>query len=122
MNPFGMRFARGNQPPLSPPITEEEERWWLQVRKRFYRQVALQFGVPYFLVFGVTAALTKPGKLFLAPLFAVMAFGASWLQARMMEENQRQQEVRWKRIRESLVAEPDQGDGAITSAQRDVLS
>jgi len=98
--------VREGQPPLSPLITPEEERWWAKERKKFYKKSMLRVGLPLFLMGVIGAAIAKPERmLFFVPFYAIFMFGMAWTQTRFHESRQRQQEVRWKRIRESLLAE-----------------
>jgi hypothetical protein len=110
------RLAFQNPRELSPGITPEEERWWSVERKKHFRRHLLGMGLPMFLVFTVGMAISKPEKLLVAPVFAAIAVGAAWMQARLAERHKRDQEVKWKRIRDSLLAESD-GDQIEASRQ-----
>ena len=98
------RLGRGSQVKLSPAITPEEERWWSVERKKHFRAHVLRMGLPMFLVFTLGAAITKPEKLVLMPVFAAIALGTTWLVSRTAQTAKRDQEVRWKRIREPVAA------------------
>jgi membrane protein DedA with SNARE-associated domain len=71
----------------------------------------VQFGVPQFLAYFLGAWLKDPAKmlrpsaLIIVPILGLVAWGGSWMMWRQIEERQRDQEIRWKRIRESLLAE-----------------
>jgi hypothetical protein len=103
--------APKNAPRLSPPVNADEERWWLQKRKALRLRVMVQFGVPqfaaYVLGFGLKdpARLFQPKSLILVPIFGLLAWAGSWVMWGGMEAHQRAQEVRWRRIRERLLAE-----------------
>jgi hypothetical protein len=111
-----MKLARWMPPPkdapaLSPPITTDEERWWMQKRKSLRAYVVLRWGVPQFLVFTMAAVYQHPEKLldasmlWLVPAMGLMAVLSSLGMWKSSEKAQRDQEVRWKRIRESLLEE-----------------
>jgi hypothetical protein len=71
----------------------------------------VQFGVPQFAAYVLGFALKDPAKalqprsLILLPILGLLAWGGSRLIWGGMEGPQRAQAVRWKRIRESLLAE-----------------
>jgi hypothetical protein len=96
-----------NQRELSPGITPEEEQWWSVERRKHLRRHMLGMALPMFLVFTVGIALSKPEKPLLAPVLAAIAVWAAWMQARLSERHKRDQEILWKRIRDSLLAESD---------------
>ena len=99
--------ADGEQPVLEPPATPDEERWWAMARRRFYRTMLLRMALPFFLVFTVSTALARPEKLLRnLPFLALMAVAAGLLTGKMAERAQRLQEIRHKRIRESILADP----------------
>jgi hypothetical protein len=99
-------------PPLSPPMTAPESVWWNEARKPLRRRVMIQWGVSQFLAYVTGYAFQNPAKFFephsllLVPLLGLVAFGGSFMFWRSIEDRQRQQEIRWKRIRESLLEEP----------------
>jgi hypothetical protein len=100
------RMRERGIPDLVPPITEDEKRWWATERLKVYRGVLLGMGVPYFLALTVGAVIVSPEKLLHGlPMFAGIAAGASLFQGRMMELQLRPMRVRWKRMREHLLAE-----------------
>jgi hypothetical protein len=121
-----IRWVNREQPPLSPPITAREKRWWLDAKEPFRTRVLLQFGLPWFLVIMLGTVLRHPERLLSAkalvsrPIALLLAGGMSWFQWRIMEKKQLVQEVRWKRIRESL-AEAESEQNELSSPQRDAL-
>jgi len=93
-------------PELTPPITRDEERWWAKEKIKLYKSVLLGFGLPSFVVFTIAAAIVRPEQmLWLVPRFIGLTAASALILGRMTENRMRKIEVRWKRIRESLLAE-----------------
>lgn len=109
--------VRSKDHPLSPPPAEDELRWWRTRRGALLRQTFLRFGLPAGLVPIVTTIVARPERLLGPDAFFIvgggvlLAVAGTWLHARLLERDFRDQEIRWKRIREALVGD----DGALTA-------
>ena len=95
--------------PLSPPITSDEVRWWRGVRTPFALRHVLQFGAPMFFI-GLASSYLRYGYLRrgLMGMFILVALTGvgGWVMWLTQEKALRDQEVRWKRIRDDLLADP----------------
>ncbi len=106
----------GKEFPLDPPITDEEKQWWRVKRRDLVRRVILRQGLPMFLVFTIGGILAKPDKvltvrtLWFFPVMLGLAALQTWITVRLQERNQRDGEVRWQRIRETLAGGDQAGD------------
>jgi hypothetical protein len=120
-HPAGVRGAAEIMS-LEPPPTPEELRWWNSVRPRYRNRSMLRTGGPFFLVWIGVALISNPAKLFtptalwFIPAMSLLSVGAAWLQYRTTEKHQRDQELRWKRIRESIAATSAESDAPPVSA------
>ena len=94
--------------PLEPPATPVEVKWWIEQRGAFRRKVFLRMGVPLFSVGILTMLLTKPEKfltlsgLGTACVLLIIAVVGALGHAQTQEKYEREQAIRWKRIREDL--------------------
>src|SRR5207237_181829 len=101
--------ASTDVPALSPPVTPDEERWWAQIRKPLRARLILRWGLPQFLVYVGAATYQHPEKflhvstLWFVPAMGLLAGFTSLGMWASSEKRQRDQEVRWKRIRETLL-------------------
>ncbi|HET7768812.1 MAG TPA: hypothetical protein VFN74_08535 [Chloroflexota bacterium] len=112
---YGELTVASKDNPLSPPPSQTELRWWRARRGALFRRTFLRFGLPMGLIPILTTLVARPERLLTPSMFFVtglaiaVALGGTWMHAKLVEKDYREQEIRWKRIREALVGD----DGAV---------
>jgi hypothetical protein len=100
-----LRTTLHEAPPLAPPATTAELRWWEYTRVPIRNRMFLRTALPFLAVWLVTNWLKySKFSIGLMIFLALMAAAAGWLQWAVTESKLRDQSIRWKRIRDDLNA------------------
>ena len=106
-----MRVPIGNPDPLSPPVTTEEVGWWKEIRGPIVLRYFLQVGVPMTIVLIASNLLahrhSERGLAFTVLLMGLGGILTTLVHFKLTEKALREQEVRWKRLRDDLTADAD---------------